>query len=122
MDYWEKGSKKVYAEGRLQTRKWTTPEGEDKYTTEVVLSEMIMLDPKGVTSGTSDDFDVPDDMPDEFGDIAENNNDDKSQAKDSKNKKVSGGNDKSSKTSKTTKSNKSKSKKNDDDENDDIPF
>ena len=38
---------KVYVEGQLQTRKWTTPGGQDHYTTEVVLprfkGEMTML-------------------------------------------------------------------------------
>ena len=45
--YLKKGSK-VYLEGSLQTRKWTDKEGQDKYTTEVVLqgfnSVMTMLD------------------------------------------------------------------------------
>src|SRR5918912_796120 len=42
-----KGSK-VYLEGTLQTRKWTDKDGQEKYTTEVVLSkfrgELTMLD------------------------------------------------------------------------------
>src|SRR3989338_3469696 len=38
-----KKGKQAYVEGRLQTRKWQTKEGEDKYTTEVVISEMILL-------------------------------------------------------------------------------
>jgi single-strand DNA-binding protein len=42
-----KGSK-VYLEGQLQTRKWTDNEGQEKYTTEVVLGkyrgELTMLD------------------------------------------------------------------------------
>lgn len=47
--YLKKGSK-VYIEGRLQTRKWQTKEGEDRYTTEIVANEMMMLDSKGSTS------------------------------------------------------------------------
>lgn len=47
--YLSKGSK-VYVSGKLQTRKWTDKDGNDRYTTEVVLSgfgaEMIMLDGK----------------------------------------------------------------------------
>jgi single-strand DNA-binding protein len=35
--YLRKGSK-VYVEGALQTRKWTDPAGQEKYTTEVVIS------------------------------------------------------------------------------------
>lgn len=35
-DYLRKGSK-VYLEGQLQTRKWTDKDGQEKYSTEVVL-------------------------------------------------------------------------------------
>jgi single-strand DNA-binding protein len=44
-EYLRKGSK-VYVEGKLQTRKWQDQSGADRYTTEVVLSEMKMLDGK----------------------------------------------------------------------------
>ncbi|WKE49028.1 single-stranded DNA-binding protein [Gluconobacter oxydans] len=44
--YLRKGSK-VYLEGQLQTRKWTDQSGQDKYTTEIVLTaykgEIVML-------------------------------------------------------------------------------
>lgn len=44
--YLRKGSS-VYLEGQLQTRKWTDQNGNDKYTTEVVLQrfrgELVML-------------------------------------------------------------------------------
>ena len=40
--YLKKGSQ-VYIEGRLQTRKWQDKEGQDRYTTEIVASEMQML-------------------------------------------------------------------------------
>jgi len=46
--YLKKGSK-VYIEGKLQTRKWTNKEGQDVYTTEVVVDingQMQMLDSK----------------------------------------------------------------------------
>jgi single-strand DNA-binding protein len=36
--------KKVYIEGRLQTRKWQGQDGQDRYRTEVVASTMLMLD------------------------------------------------------------------------------
>jgi single-strand DNA-binding protein len=42
--------RKVYVEGRLQTRKWQGQDGQDKYTTEVVVNEMIALDSKGMAS------------------------------------------------------------------------
>lgn len=45
--YLKKGSK-VYIEGQLETRKWQDQNGQDRYTTEVVLrpyrSELTMLD------------------------------------------------------------------------------
>ena len=45
--YLKKGSK-VYLEGQLQTRKWTDQQGQERYTTEVILGryrgEMTMLD------------------------------------------------------------------------------
>lgn len=45
--YLQKGSK-IYLEGALQTRKWTDNAGQERYTTEIVLSnfrgELTMLD------------------------------------------------------------------------------
>jgi single-strand DNA-binding protein len=48
-DYVVKGSK-VYVEGSLRTRKWQNSEGKDQYTTEIVASEMQMLDGKPESS------------------------------------------------------------------------
>ena len=45
-EYLKKGSK-VYVEGSLRTRKWQDQSGADKYTTEIVASEMQMLDARG---------------------------------------------------------------------------
>src|SRR3989339_548213 len=39
-EYLKKGSL-IYVEGKLQTRKWQTKEGQDRYTTEIVVSEML---------------------------------------------------------------------------------
>ena len=54
--YIKKGTK-VYIEGQLQTRKWTDAQGQDKYTTEVILSkykgELTMLDKAGQSSDNS---------------------------------------------------------------------
>ena len=48
--YCKKGSK-VYVEGQLQTRKWQDKDGNDRYTTEVVLQrfrgELTLLDSRG---------------------------------------------------------------------------
>ena len=42
-EYLKKGSQ-VYVEGRLQTRKWQGQDGQDRYTTEIIATEMNMLD------------------------------------------------------------------------------
>ena len=66
-NYLRKGSK-VYLEGQLQTRKWQDQNGNDRYTTEVVLQkfrgELVLLDSReggsggglGGGGGYSDDF------------------------------------------------------------------
>jgi len=48
--YVKKGSK-VYVEGSLRTRKWQGQDGQDRYTTEIVASEMQMLDSRGGQAG-----------------------------------------------------------------------
>jgi len=55
-EYLKKG-KSVYIEGRLQTRKWTDKDGVERYSTEIVASEMTMLgsrDGGGMDAGGSD--------------------------------------------------------------------
>lgn len=42
-EYLKKGSK-VYVEGKLQTRKWTDQNQIERYSTEIVASELQMLD------------------------------------------------------------------------------
>ena len=53
--YLDKGSK-VYVEGKLQTRKWQDQNGQDRYTTEVVVSgfngTLQMLDRRDDSSST----------------------------------------------------------------------
>jgi single-strand DNA-binding protein len=44
-EYLQKGDR-VYIEGRLQTRKWTDKDGQDRYTSEVIANDMIMLSSK----------------------------------------------------------------------------
>jgi single-strand DNA-binding protein len=62
--YLHKGSK-VYLQGSLQTRKWTDGEGQDRYSTEVVLQpydgKLILLDGPNAqrTSGTKSDAPTP---------------------------------------------------------------
>lgn len=72
-EYLKKGSQ-VYVEGRLQTRKWEDRDGNERYTTEIVATDMQMLGGRGgdapsspppdysqADSGPSGDFD--DDIP-----------------------------------------------------------
>ena len=49
-EYLRKGSK-VYIEGSLRTRKWQDKNGQDRYTTEIIASEMQMLDSRGGGGG-----------------------------------------------------------------------
>ena len=44
-EYLKKG-RPVYVEGRLETRKWTDKAGVDRYTTEIIASDMKMLGSK----------------------------------------------------------------------------
>jgi len=66
--YLTKGSM-IYVEGKIHTRKWQTKEGQDRYTTEIIVNEMTMLGGKASGSQTAqsvaqppkqeDDFDIP---------------------------------------------------------------
>jgi len=54
--YLKKGAK-VYVEGSLRTRKWQDKDGHDRYTTEIVASEMQMLDSRGGGGGGGGGYD-----------------------------------------------------------------
>ena len=59
-EYTRKGSK-LYVEGKLRTRKWQNQQGQDQYTTEIVVGpggEFQMLDgkPQGQQSGNSGQY------------------------------------------------------------------
>ena len=51
-EYLRRGSK-VYIEGRLQTRKWVDKTNVERYTTEIIASELQMLDSRGQTDGSN---------------------------------------------------------------------
>ncbi len=58
-EYLKKGSQ-IYVEGRLETRKWQDKEGKDRYTTEVIASEMKMLGSRpGMGGGDASERDGP---------------------------------------------------------------
>lgn len=44
--------RKVYVEGRLQTRSWQGQDGQQRTTTEIVIEDMIILDPRRPDMGT----------------------------------------------------------------------
>lgn len=64
--YLTKGSQ-IYVEGKLQTRKWQTKDGQDRYSTEIIVNEMQMLGGKMLSQQPqaaqsvkqSEDFDIP---------------------------------------------------------------
>ncbi|MFV1917061.1 MAG: single-stranded DNA-binding protein [Patescibacteria group bacterium] len=51
--------RKVYVEGRLQTRTWTGKDDVQRTTTEIVISDMIILDAKRAAAEPVDKFDIP---------------------------------------------------------------
>lgn len=61
--------RKVYVEGRLQTRSWEGPDGQKRYRTEVVADQVIFLDRSDTSDHGGGDWpaDVgdldPDDLP-----------------------------------------------------------
>ncbi|QRN04810.1 single-stranded DNA-binding protein [Legionella sp. MW5194] len=54
-EYLRKGSK-LYVEGSLRTRKWQDQQGQDRYTTEIVATDIQMLDGKGGSAGGFDEM------------------------------------------------------------------
>ena len=45
--------KQVYIEGKLETRKWTGQDGNDRYTTEIIARELVVLGRKDDSEGYS---------------------------------------------------------------------
>ncbi len=54
-EYLKKGSQ-VYVEGRLQTRKWTDKEGQERFTTEIRADRMQMLGGRSGMGGGGGDY------------------------------------------------------------------
>lgn len=58
--------RKIYLEGRLQTRSWKSQDGQDRRVTEVVMEEMIALDaPRN--SGDRGEYETNYAMPEDLG-------------------------------------------------------
>lgn len=49
--------RKVYVEGRLQTRSWEGPDGQKRSRVEVLAQQMTMLDSRSQGDTSGDDFD-----------------------------------------------------------------
>jgi single-strand DNA-binding protein len=57
--YLSKG-RRVYVEGRLETRNWTGDDGVKRYRTEIIVDNLIMLDgPRGAANSGESSGDVP---------------------------------------------------------------
>ncbi|HEU5103570.1 MAG TPA: single-stranded DNA-binding protein [Roseiflexaceae bacterium] len=56
--YLTKGTR-VYVEGRLQTRKWQDQTGADRYSTEVIANDMIILSSRQDRPAAGGDYDAP---------------------------------------------------------------
>lgn len=57
-EYVRKGSK-LYVEGSLRTRKWQDPQGQDRYTTEIVANDIQMLDTKSSSGSFNNESSAP---------------------------------------------------------------
>jgi single-strand DNA-binding protein len=107
--------RKAYVEGRLQTRRWTGNDGVERTTTEIVISDMIILDSR-FTAQAGGDLDVPEDR-------VKDEEEDKKKKTEKKEKKTKAKSTKKASKSKTRK--KDKKVKSDDkkgEEDEDIPF
>jgi single-strand DNA-binding protein len=57
-EYVKKGSK-LYVEGSLRTRKWQDQQGQERYTTEIIASDIQMLDGRGASTGDYTESQAP---------------------------------------------------------------
>lgn len=105
--------RKVYVEGRIQTRKWTGQDGNERTTTEIVISDMIILDSR--YSSATDDFNVPDEGEEEDINMPDEEETDTKKGSSKSLKKVT-------KKSKKSDDKKKKSSKKEEEEDEDIPF
>ena len=116
--------RKVYVEGRLETRRWTGKDEVERQTTEIVINDMIILDSKFSQGGGDSSFDVPDDQG--FDDVDSTEKPGGSgKGSSSKTSKKSDDTNKSDKKKKTSNKTSKKVSKKDDkasEEDDDIPF
>lgn len=108
--------RKIFIEGRLQTRKWTTQDGQQRETTEIVAENMMILDRRR-RDGSHGTDDEGDDGFEGFDEMGKGGNDDTSSSSSS-NKS----DDKPKKDEKKKDEKASKEEKLDEVNVDDIPF
>ncbi len=67
----KKGAR-TFVEGRIQTRKWAGQDGVERYTTEIIITDMMVLDRKeggtGEYGGGQEESEI--NVPDDFGESA----------------------------------------------------
>jgi len=63
-DYLKKGAK-VYIEGKMKTDKYQAKDGTDRYSTKIIISDLLMLDSRPKPEAPQQSFDqgVPQDIP-----------------------------------------------------------
>jgi single-strand DNA-binding protein len=55
--------KKVYLEGRLSTRNWNAQDGSQKTTTEIIISDMILIDGSGRRAEGGEEAEISEEPP-----------------------------------------------------------
>lgn len=63
-EFLEKGSR-IYAEGEIRTRSWEGKDGQKRYRTEIILSNMMMLDPRAESGAAPAKAAAPDEITDD---------------------------------------------------------
>ncbi len=58
---WLRQGRRVYVEGRLRTRAWETPDGQKRYRTEIIATDVITLDQRDreAESGPESGIEIP---------------------------------------------------------------
>lgn len=117
--------RKVYIEGRLQTRRWTAPDGTERVSHEIVASDMILLDSRAAAVAGGESFEVPEEeiLPEEeIPVVDELRGSEESQATVSEEAKSNGKEKSDSQEEKAGEGDKKTETPPEADENEDIPF
>ena len=106
--------RKIYVEGRLQTRQWVGQDNQQRSTTEVVIDDMIILDSRQRAGSAGDSNDGGYDNDYDYSQVNYNNNDDNGNKKNSNSSSAKSDDTKPKKSAQKDKSEQS--------EDDDLPF